>query len=80
MIFFLKQIALIELALYSDPFDNFYLKNIKIDFENKKIKKIIYEDLFERISTINLFKYEQLDKKVSFEPELSDETEKIFLN
>ena len=67
-------------CLYSDPLDNFYLKNIKIDFENKKIKKIIYEDLFERISTINLFKYEQLDKKVSFEPKVSDETEKIFLN
>ena len=67
-------------CLYSDPLDNFYLKNIKIDFENKKIKKIIYEDLFERISTIDLFKYEQLDKKVSFEPKVSDETEKIFLN
>ena len=67
-------------CLYSDPLDNFYLKNIKIDFENKKIKKIIYEDLFERISTVNLFKYEQLDKKVSFEPKVSDETEKIFLN
>ena len=67
-------------CLYSDPLDNFYLKNIKIDFENKKIIKIIYEDLFERISTINLFKYEQLDKKVSFEPEVSDKTEKIFLN
>ena len=67
-------------CLYSDPLDNFYLKNIKIDFENKKIKKIIYEDLFERISTVDLFKYEQLDKKVSFEPEVSDETEKIFLN
>ena len=65
---------------YSDPFDNFYLKNIKIDFGNKKIKEIVYEDLFERISTINLFKYEKLDKKVSFEPELSDKTEKIFLN
>ena len=67
-------------CLYSDPLDNFYLKNIMIDFENKKIKKIIYEDLFERISIINLFKYEQLDKKVSFEPKVSDETEKIFLN
>ena len=67
-------------CLYSDPLDNFYLKNIKIDFENKKIKKIIYEDLFERISTVDLFKYEQLDKKVSFEPKVSDETEKIFLN
>ena len=67
-------------CLYSDPLDNFYLKNIKIDFENKKIKKIIYEDLFERTSTIDLFKYEQLDKKVSFEPKVSDETEKIFLN
>ena len=60
--------------------DSFYLKNIKIDFENKKIKKIIYEDLFERISTVDLFKYEQLDKKVSFEPKVSDKTEKIFLN
>ena len=67
-------------CLYSDPLDNFYLKSIKIDFENKKIKKIIYEDLFERISTVDLFKYEQLDKKVSFEPEVSDKTEKIFLN
>ena len=67
-------------CLYSDPLDNFYLKNIKIDFEDKKIKKIIYEDLFERISTVDLFKYEQLDKKVSFEPKVSDETEKIFLN
>ena len=67
-------------CLYSDPLDNFYLKNIKIDFENKKIKKIIYEDLFERISTVDLFKYEQLDKKVSFEPKVSDKTEKIFLN
>jgi len=67
-------------CLYSSPLDNFYLKNIKIDFENKKIKKIIYEDLFERISTVDLFKYEQLDKKVSFEPKVSDETEKIFLN
>ena len=67
-------------CLYSDPLDNFYLKNIKIYFENKKIKKIIYEDLFERISTVDLFKYEQLDKKVSFEPKVSDETEKIFLN
>ena len=67
-------------CLYSDPLDNFYLKNIKIDFENKKIKKIIYEDLFERISTVDLFKYEQLDNKVSFEPKVSDETEKIFLN
>ena len=67
-------------CLYSDPLDNFYLKNIKIDFENKKIKKIIYEDLFERISTVDLFKYEQLDKKVSFEPKVSDRTEKIYLN
>ena len=67
-------------CLYSDPLDNFYLKNIKIDFENKKIKKIIYEDLFERTSTVDLFKYEQLDNKVSFEPKVSDETEKIFLN
>ena len=69
-----------EVCLYSDPLENFFLKNIKIDFGNKKIKKIVYEDLFERISTINLFKYEQLDKKVSFEPEVSDKTEKIFLN
>ena len=67
-------------CLYSDPLDNFYLKKIKIDFEDKKIKKIIYEDLFERISTVDLFKYEQLDKKVSFEPKVSDKTEKIFLN
>ena len=67
-------------CLYSDPLDNFYLKNIKIDFEDKKIKKIIYEDLFERTSTVDLFKYEQLDKKVSFEPKVSDKTEKIFLN
>ncbi len=78
--FFSKANCIDRTCLYSDPFDNFYLKNIKIDFGNKKIKKIVYEDLFERISTINLFKYEQLDKKVSFEPELSDETEKIFLN
>ncbi len=65
---------------YSDPLDNFYLKKIEIDFVNQKIKKIVYEDIFERISTIILFKYEQLDKKVSFEPEVSDKTEKIFLN
>ena len=65
---------------YSDPLDNFYLKKIEIDFLNQKIKKIVYEDLFERISTIILFKYEQLDKKVSFEPVVSDKTERIFLN
>ena len=69
-----------EICQYSDPLDNFYLKKIEIDFVNQKIKKIVYEDLFERISTINLFKYEQLDKKVSFEPEVSDKTERIFLN
>lgn len=69
-----------ESCQYSDPLDNFYLKKIEIDFENKKIKKIVYEDLFERISTISLFKYELLDKKVSFEPEVSGKTEKIFLN
>ena len=65
---------------YSDPLDNFYLKKIEIDFVNQKIKKIVYEDIFERISTIILFKYEQLDKKVSFEPVVSDKTERIFLN
>ena len=65
---------------YSDPLDNFYLKKIEIDFLNQKIKKIVYEDLFERISTIILFKYEHLDKKVSFEPVVSDKTERIFLN
>ena len=48
--------------------------------DRQKIKKVVYEDLFERISTIDLFKYEQLDKKVLFEPEVSDKTEKIFLN
>ena len=69
-----------ESCHYSDPIDDFYIKKIKIDFVNQKIKKIVYEDLFERISTIDLFKYEELDKKVSFEPELSDKTEKIFLN
>ena len=69
-----------ESCQYSEPIDNFYIKKIKMDFVNQKIKKIVYEDLFERISTIDLFKYEQLDKKVSFEPELSDKTEKIFLN
>jgi hypothetical protein len=69
-----------ESCQYSDPLDNFYLKKIEIDFVNQKIKKIVYEDLFERISTINLFKYEQLDKKVSFKPEVSDKTERIFLN
>jgi hypothetical protein len=69
-----------ESCQYSDPFDDFYLKKIEIDFLNQKIKKIVYEDLFERISTIILFKYEQLDKKVSFEPEVSDKTERIFLN
>jgi hypothetical protein len=70
-----------ESCQYSDPLDNFYLKKkIEIDFLNQKIKKIVYEDLFERISTIILFKYEQLDKKVSFEPAVSDKTERIFLN
>ena len=69
-----------ESCKYSNPLDNFYLKNIEIDFVNQKIQKIVYEDLFERISTINLFKYEQLDKKVSFQPEVSDKTERIFLN
>jgi hypothetical protein len=69
-----------ESCQYSDPLDNFYLKKIEIDFLNQKIKKIVYEDLFERISTIILFKYEQLDKKVSFQPEVSDKTERIFLN
>jgi outer membrane lipoprotein-sorting protein len=69
-----------ESCKYSDPLDNFYLKNIEIDFVNQKIEKIVYEDLFERISTIILFKYEQLDKKVSFDPEVSDKTERIFLN
>ena len=69
-----------ESCLYFDSLDNFYLKKIEIYFANKKIKKIVYEDLFERISTINLFKYEELDKKVSFEPEVSDKTERIFLN
>ena len=69
-----------ESCQYSDPIDNFYIEKIKIDFVNQKIKKVVYEDLFERISTIDLLKYEQLDKKVSFEPELSDNTEKIFLN
>ena len=69
-----------ESCLYSDPKDNFYIEKIKIDFVNQKLKKVVYEDLFERISTIDFFKYEQLDKKVSFEPELSDKTEKIFLN
>ena len=69
-----------ESCQYSDPLDNFYLKKIEIDFLNQKIKKIVYEDIFERISTIILFKYEQLDKKVSFQPEVSDKTERIFLN
>ena len=69
-----------ESCQYSDPLDNFYLKKIEIDFLNQKIKKIVYEDLFERVSTIILFKYEQLDKKVSFEPVVSDKTERIFLN
>ena len=78
--FFSKTDCSNESCQYSDPLDNFYLKEIKIDFVNQKIKKIVYEDLFERISTISLFKYEQLDKKVSFEPEVSDKTEKIFLN
>ena len=70
----------VESCQYSDPLDNFYLKRIKIDFVNQRLVKIVYEDLFERISTINLLEYEQLDKKVSFEPEVSDKTEKIFLN
>ena len=78
--FFSKTDCSDESCQYSDPLDNFYLKKIKIDFVNQKIKKIVYEDLFERISTISLFKYEQLDKKVSFEPEVSNKTEKIFLN
>ena len=78
--FFSKTDCSNESCQYSDPLDNFYLKKIKIDFVNQKLKKIVYEDLFERISTISLFKYEQLDKKVSFEPEVSDKTEKIFLN
>ena len=67
-----------ESCQYSDPTDDFYLKKIEIEFIKQKIKKVVYEDLFERISTIDLFKYEQLDKKVSFEPKVSDETEKIF--
>ncbi len=78
--FFSKTDCSDESCQYSDPLDNFYLKKIKIDFVNQKIKKIVYEDLFERISTISLFKYEQLDKKVSFESEVSNKTEKIFLN
>lgn len=78
--FFSKTDCSDESCQYSDPLDNFYLKKIKIDFVNQKIKKIVYEDLFERISTISLFKYEQLDKKVSFVPEVSNKTEKIFLN
>jgi len=78
--FFSKTDCSDESCKYSDPLDNFYLKKIKIDFVNNKIKKIVYEDLFERISTISIFKYEQLDKKVSFEPEVSGKTEKIFLN
>ena len=69
-----------ESCQYSDPKDDFYLKRIDINFFDKKIKKIVYEDLFERISNIDLFKYEQLDKKVSFEPQVSDRTEKIYLN
>ena len=69
-----------ESCQYSDPKDDFYLKRIDINFFDKKIKKIVYEDLFERISNIDLFKYEQLDKKVSFEPKVSDRTEKIYLN
>ena len=69
-----------ESCQYSDPKDDFYLKRIDINFADKKIKKIVYEDLFERISNIDLFKYEQLDKNVSFEPEVSDRTEKIYLN
>ena len=78
--FFSKTNCSNESCQFSDPLDNFYLKKIKIDFVNQRLKKIVYEDLFERISTINLFEYEQLDKKVSFEPEVSDKTEKIFLN
>ena len=78
--FFSKTDCSDESCQYSDPLDNFYLKKIKIDFVNQKLKKIVYEDLFERISTISLFKYEQLDKKVSFESEVSNKTEKIFLN
>ena len=69
-----------ESCQYFDPKDDFYLKRIDINFADKKIKKIVYEDLFERISNIDLFKYEQLDKNVSFEPEVSDRTEKIYLN
>ncbi len=69
-----------ESCQYSDPKDDFYLKRININFADKKIEKIVYEDLFERISNIDLFKYEQLDKKVSFEPKVSDRTEKIYLN
>ena len=69
-----------ESCQYSDPKDDFYLKRIDINFADKKIKKIVYEDLFERISNIDLFKYEQLDKKVSFEPKVSNRTEKIYLN
>ena len=78
--FFSKTNCSNESCQYSDPLENFYLKKIKIDFVNQRLKKIVYEDLFERISTINLLEYEQLDKKVSFEPEVSDKTEKIFLN
>ena len=69
-----------ESCQYSDPKDDFYLKRIDINFADKKIEKIVYEDLFERISNIDLFKYEQLDKRVSFEPKVSDRTEKIYLN
>ena len=78
--FFNKANCSDESCQYSDPKDDFYLKRIDINFADKKIKKIVYEDLFERISNIDLFKYEQLDKKVSFEPKVSDRTEKIYLN
>ena len=78
--FFYKANCSDESCQYSDPKDDFYLKRIDINFADKKIKKIVYEDLFERISNIDLFKYEQLDKKVSFEPKVSDRTEKIYLN
>jgi len=78
--FFYKANCSDKSCQYSDPKDDFYLKRIDINFADKKIKKIVYEDLFERISNIDLFKYEQLDKKVSFEPKVSDRTEKIYLN
>lgn len=78
--FFYKANCSDKSCQYSDPKDDFYLKRININFADKKIEKIVYEDLFERISNIDLFKYEQLDKKVSFEPKVSDRTEKIYLN